>query len=98
MSLPVVLRAEAEAEFDEAFDFHENARPGRGVRFADRVRRVLRRIAVRPLAHRVVMADLRRAVVPKLPYCVYYRADAIRVEVLAVFHTSRDPSIWQGRI
>ena len=98
MSLPVVLRAEAEAEFDEAFDFHETARPGRGVRFANLVRRVFLRIDARPQAHRVVMANVRRAVVPKFPYCVYYRADATRVEVLAVFHTSRDPSIWQGRV
>jgi toxin ParE1/3/4 len=98
VSLLIVMRAEAETEFDEAFDYYENARPGRGVRFANLVRRVFRRIAARPQAHRVVMANVRRAVVPKFPYCVYYRADAARVEVLAVFHTSRDPSVWQGRV
>lgn len=48
MSLTVVLRAEAEAEFDEKFDDSENARPGRGVRFANRVREVFRRIATNP--------------------------------------------------
>ncbi len=98
MSLPVVLRAEAEVEFDEAFDFYESARPGRGVRFADRVRAVFRRIATNPRTHSVVLADVRKAVVPQFPYCIYYRADITRVEVVAVFHTSRDPSVWQGRV
>ena len=34
MSLPVVLRAEAQDEFDEAFDWYEGRRPGLGVSFA----------------------------------------------------------------
>ena len=35
--------------------------------------------------------------VTRFPYCVYYRADATRVEVVAIFHNSRDPTIWPGR-
>lgn len=30
MSLPVVLRPEARAEFDDAFDWYEQQRPGQG--------------------------------------------------------------------
>ena len=33
MSLPVVLRDEAQAEFDEAFDYYETQRAGRSVDF-----------------------------------------------------------------
>ncbi len=97
MTLPVVLRDEAQAEFDEAFDYYEAGRPGRGVRFAARVQDVFDRIAANPLLHAAMFADVRKAVVAKFPYCVYYRAEPTRVHVLAVFHTSRDPTIWQGR-
>ena len=65
--------------------------------FVARVQKVFDRIAVNPRMHAVALADIRKAVVTRFPYCVYYRADDTRVEVLAVFHTSRDPSIWQGR-
>ncbi len=65
--------------------------------FATRVQEVLDRIATNPQLHAVVLADVRKAVVARFPYCVYYRAGAARVEVIAVFHTSRDPSIWQDR-
>ena len=98
MSLPVVVRDEAQAEFDEAFDYYEAQRAGRGVHFADRVQQVFDRIAANPKMHPVVFADIRKAVVARFPYCVFYRAGATRVEVIAVFHTRRDPSIWQGRV
>ena len=98
MSLPVVLRDEARAEFDEAFDYYATQRPGLGVDFAERVQDVFDRIAVTPLMHAVVLGDVRKAVVRKYPYCVYYRAETARMEVIAVFHTSRDPSIWQSRV
>lgn len=97
MKLPVVLRAEAAVEFDEAFDWHEAQRPGRGSAFAAAIQTALNRIAGHPLSHRVVLADIRRAVVRRFPYCIYYRPHADRVEVIAVFHTSRDPRIWQSR-
>jgi plasmid stabilization system protein ParE len=97
MSLPVVLRDEAQAEFDEAFDYYEGKKQGLGVAFAERVQEVFDRISAHPKLHAEVYADIRKAVVAKFPYCVFYRAEAARVEVIAVFHSSRNPSIWQGR-
>jgi plasmid stabilization system protein ParE len=97
VTLPVVLRDEAQAEFDEAFDWYEGQRAGLGVDFAARVQDVFDRISANPAIHAVVFADVRKAVVARFPYCVFYRADATRVEVIAVFHTRRDPSIWQSR-
>jgi toxin ParE1/3/4 len=98
VSLPVVLRAEAEAEFDEAFDFYDARRVGLGSTFASAIQAVFRSIAVNPLIHGVVLADIRKAVVRRFPFCIYYRPHTDRIEVLAVFHTSRDPKIWQGRV
>jgi plasmid stabilization system protein ParE len=97
MSLPVVLRDEAKLEFDEAFDFYEGRRPGLGVQFVDRVQAVFDRIAENPQLHALVLGDVRKAVVRRFPFCVYYRSNSQRVEVIAVFHTSRNPSIWQNR-
>lgn len=98
MSLPIVLRAEAEAEFDEAFDFYDGRQAGLGTDFATEVQHVFDRLSANPLIHQEVFADVRKAVVRRFPYCVYYRAHTDRVEVIAVFHTSRDPSVWQGRV
>lgn len=97
MKLPIVLRDEAQAEFDEAFDWHAAKRAGLGTEFMAEIQKVFDRIATNPLMHQVVFADIRKGVVRRFPYCVFYRPHHDRVEVIAVFHSSRDPSIWQGR-
>ena len=97
MSLPVILDPEAQAEFDEAYDYYEGRRTGQGEAFADEVQVVLDLIGQMPRIHQVVFQDIRRAVVRGRPYCVYYREEPTRMRVLSVFHTSRDPAVWQAR-
>ncbi len=97
MSLPVILRPEAEADVREAHDALELARAGFGGRFARRVREVLERIEVLPELYGVVWQDVRAARLKKFRYVVYYVVFPDRVEVLAVMHGARDPNEWQAR-
>ena len=97
MSLPVIFRPEARAEFDEAYDWYEGQRVGLGEAFADQVQVVLDRIAATPGIHAAVFGTVRKAVVVRFPYCVFYREEAWCVRILSVFHTRRDPRIWQSR-
>ena len=97
MSLPVVLRPEARAEFDEAFDWYEQQRPGLGVDFVAHVQEVVNRLGATPELHAQVFQDIRRAVVRRFPYSVFYKIEPQQVVVLAVFHSRRDPMIWQAR-
>ena len=97
VKLPIVLRDEAQAEFDEAFDWYETHRAGLGQEFAAEIQKVFDHIAAHPLIHQAEFADVRKGVVRRFPYCVFYRSHRDRVEVIAVFHTSREPSTWQSR-
>ena len=72
VSLPVVLIPVARQEYDAAFDYYEAQRPGLGTAFAARVNDVLIRIGKTPQMHGIVSGDIRKAVVTKFPYCVYY--------------------------
>ena len=97
MSRPPILRRLAQAEFDEAADWYERRQRGRGVAFTAAVRRAVAGIAAAPDTYPEVYADVREAPVPGYPFAVYYRITPTRVDVLAVFHTSRDPGVWQSR-
>jgi plasmid stabilization system protein ParE len=97
MSLPVVLTPEAQTEFDEAVDWYEQ-QAGLGADFVARIREVLQRIGSMPRMHGVIYQDVRRGVVRRYSYSVLYRERPDRVEVIAVFHSSRDPSEWQKRV
>jgi toxin ParE1/3/4 len=97
MSLPLVFRSAAQAEFDGAVAWYETQRPGLGADFVAEVQQVLDTIANQPDRYPVASGDVREAPVSRFPYCVYYRVKPDRVVVISVFHTSRDPSVWQGR-
>lgn len=98
MSLPIILRRDARAEFDAAFDWYEGQRPGLGLDFVARIQEAFARIADRPELFGIVAHDVRRALVRRFPYAIIYRVESERILVVAVFHTSRDPDTWQARL
>ena len=97
MSLPVILRHEAEVDVQEARDQLEAVRVGLGTQVLARVREVLARVEKMPELHGKVWQDVRAARLKQFRYIVYFIVLADRVEVLAVLHGARDPSSWQSR-
>lgn len=97
MSLPVILRHEAEVDIQEARDQLETVRVGLGTQVLARVREVLARIEKMPELHGKVWQDVRAARLKQFRYVVYCIVLEDRVEVLAVLHGARDPSSWQAR-
>jgi plasmid stabilization system protein ParE len=98
MTLPVILRPEAEDDIQAAYDTLEQSQAGLGARFVAQVREVLERIESWPEIYGVIWQDVRAARLKKFRYLVYYVVFADRVEVIAVMHGSRDASAWQSRI
>jgi len=97
MTLPVTFRRAARAEFIEAAAWYEAQRPGLAAEFIAEIERCVALAADQPQLYAVVRNGMRRVTAERFPYSVYFRAEARRVVVLAVFHGSRDPSIWQHR-
>jgi toxin ParE1/3/4 len=97
VSLPVVFRRAARAAFDDAADWYDQRQAGLGAAFTAAVQQVLNIAAAQPDFYPAVWGDVREALVPSYPYCVYFRAEPAQLLVLSVFHTARAPSIWQGR-
>lgn len=98
MSLTVVLTPEAQDDYSDAVAWYQSQTAGAGDTFAAQVQDVFDRLAATPLLHAKVRGDVRKAVVRRAPYVVLYIPETSRVVVVSVFHTSRDPSVWQGRV
>jgi plasmid stabilization system protein ParE len=97
MSLPVRLRRVAQREYDDAVDWYEARGAGLGARFLAALREKLDDIAASPERYPEVWPGVREAPLTKWPYCVYYQVHSDHVMVIAVFHSARDPSVWQSR-
>jgi toxin ParE1/3/4 len=98
IKLPVVLTPEAQADYDDSYEWYLQNRPGFETTFEKRVQEVFDRISKQPLMHGRVLGDVRRGRVFKLPYIVLYLPEPTRITVISIFHTSRDPKIWQSRV
>jgi len=98
MSSPIVFGRAARTEFDAAADWYEQRRAGLGAAFVAAIQEALDRIAAQPDFYPIALEDVREAMVSGFPYCIYYREEPGQVLILAVFHSARDPTIWQGRV
>lgn len=97
MNLPIVFEPEVEAEVDEAYHWYERQCRGLGEGFLAAVRAALDRIQLNPEIHAVVYREVRRALVRRFPYAIYYRIEPDRIAVVAIHHGKRDPKRWQSR-
>ena len=98
MNLPVIIRPEAEADLRQAHEYLQESRPALAARFLLEFREVLDRIEYQPELYGCVWNDVRAARLKKLRYVIYHVVFADRVEILAVLHGSRNPSIWRSRV
>jgi toxin ParE1/3/4 len=97
MIVPIRLLPEARVELGDAIDWYERQRAGLGSKSFAQVQTVFNRIAANPQLDAPVYGPVRKAAVRGFPYIVVYREEPGEVVVISVFHTSRDPSIWQAR-
>ena len=58
---------------------------------------LLQRIADNPEQFPMLYRDVRKAVAHRFPYCVYFRERNHSIVVMAVFHSARNPAVWQKR-
>ena len=95
---PVVIRRTAEIDVMAIEDWYEAQRPGLGREFRAAVDAGITRIADNPLAYAERYRGVRRAVLRRFPYVIWYRALENLVVVLACVHGRRDPRMIRSRL
>ena len=91
------LRARARADIAEAVAWYEGERRGLGREFARSVRASLAAIGRNPLHYQRAHHDVRRVLVRRFPYALYFVAEREQVVVIACVHVRREPQLWQSR-
>jgi plasmid stabilization system protein ParE len=94
----LIIRPEAEAELQEAFDWYEHRVPGLGADFLRAVDAVVASILDSPFQYPAVYRHVRRALTRRFPYQILLTVEEDSITVLAVFHAARDPKRWQDRV
>lgn len=97
--LKIELSPAAQIEFDDAADWYGAESVELRIRFVNAIASTLEFIRSSPTAFPVTHgAKARKAVVKKFPYLILFTIQEDRILVYSVFHTSRNPIVWKGRV
>ncbi len=94
---PLHIAALAEDDLREARDWYDGQARETGRRLVEAVNTLLLRIAEQPRVYPVVHLDIRRAIVPRFPYGVFYRDRRDNILVVGIVHMHRHPDTWKRR-
>ena len=94
----LVSRPDADADVEATFEWYEGELPGLGHQFLKELQLTYDRIAVGPEKYQRVASEIRRALLRRFPYAVYFAIEGDDIVVLAVLHAARDPAEWQRRV
>ena len=92
------IRRAAEFDLTAAQMWYETQVSGLGRQFHLEVSQVFARLTETPLIYSTVYRDVRRAVVHRFPYLIWYRVLGQDVIVLACTHGRQDPDIVISRL
>jgi plasmid stabilization system protein ParE len=93
----LVVRPEAELDALEAATWYDRERRGLGDEFLAELRVTLARIEDGPARFPVLHRDVRRAILRRFPFGVFFVLEAGRATAFAITHLRRHPRAWQRR-
>lgn len=87
-----------ELELAEIRDFYNERVPGLGGRFVEEFDRQIKRVAAMPTRWLVIERDIRRALMRRFPYVIYFRIAGVDlIRVTAIKHEKRHPRLGRDR-
>ena len=97
MSRTLAFTPRANDDVEEAYAWYEAQRVGLGLDFQSELTRVLHLLEAMPEAGPIVHRDLRRLLVKRFPFSLYYRLTESAIEIRGCLHQRRDPRTWVRR-
>lgn len=94
---PLIVRPKAAFELDAAFAYFEQERPGLGHAFLLAVDSAFATLRANPEIGRAITPRIRRSLLRRFPYGVFYSLRPNAIVVLAVLDLRQSPRRWPRR-
>ena len=98
MMYRLIVQPEAEADIEEASLWYEQQTEGLGRELVMAVNEGLRSIQDYPNSYQEVHRQVRRLILKRFPYQLFYLLTEDAIIVFGCFHTSRNPMLWKKRL
>lgn len=88
---------DAEADLDKSYEFYFRESQKVADAFFRRINLSFEKIKQNPYSFPNAYKNVRKFVVKKFPFVIYYQVIDSVIRIIAIFHTSRNPEIWNER-
>jgi plasmid stabilization system protein ParE len=95
---PIQIEPKAAEDSERAAVWYESQRLDLGTEFVLELDAAIERAAENPEAYEQIYRSIRRVLMRRFPYSVYFRYVDSAVRVIAVLHQGGEPEAWQSRI
>jgi toxin ParE1/3/4 len=95
---PVIIHSKARDELDNSVFYYEKQKAGLGLNFLSEVEQALGKIQQNPSLGVIYKATgLRRYVVQRFPFLIFYAEFDELIWIVAIAHRKRKPNYWKAR-
>ncbi|MCY3625819.1 MAG: type II toxin-antitoxin system RelE/ParE family toxin [Candidatus Dadabacteria bacterium] len=98
MSYEIRFHEEAEMDLADSALWYEFQRSGLGDEFLEELLLTIRSVQQHPFGFPIVHRGVRRALIKRFPFGIFYRVEPEFIVIFAVMHASRHPLRWQSRM
>ncbi len=93
-----IFHPEALQEYGDAATYYDKISPELGNAFIESVENGINRIISRPEAWQIEEEDVRRHLIKRFPFGIFYTIERDHILIIAVMHMSRRPGYWKNRL
>lgn len=99
MRFQLKIDVDALNDIQETFEWYEIQLKGLGVRFKNQAKKQINSLKKEPYLFSIKYNEIHCMKIEKFPFLIHYQINENIniVNVFAVFHTSRNPEIWNTR-
>ena len=97
MANKVKISLRAQKDLIKSYEWYEEQSIGLGDRFSKIIYSDINVIAKDPFIYKKVKRDLREFVVDEVPFLIIYECDDDIINIIRIFHTSRNPRLKYRR-
>lgn len=98
MTYRLRFRGPARADVRRARNWYEREAPHMADPFLEELSAVVSSIEDNPLMYPKILGEVRRALMTRFAYAIYFTLDEGTIVVFAVTHQSRDEDKWRRRV
>lgn len=85
-------------EVSHAYQYYQNQKPKLGDTFLEALDDIFNQIIDNPNLYPVDFEQVRKALLQKFPFSIYFEIVEEQIFIYSVFHQSQDPDKWRVRV